>query len=127
MSICKDVSERIFGMHISPEGKIGILLSLIGLAGTGVITVEPHMTVVGWILIGVFVVGIAWLAYSHFERGAWNLWIRNQKTGETERIGNVPCNEIEPGWESDSKTLLYSTDCGRSLWFTAVARRQVIR
>jgi len=68
-----------------------------------------------------------WLAYSHFERGAWNLWIRNQKTGETERIGNVPCNEIEPGWESDSKTLLYSTDCGRSLWFTAVARRQVIR
>jgi hypothetical protein len=67
-----------------------------------------------------------WLAYSHFEHGAWNLWIRNQKTGETERIGNVPCNEIEPGWESDSKTLLYSTDCGRSLWFTAVARRRVI-
>jgi Glycosyltransferase family 87/WD40-like Beta Propeller Repeat len=67
-----------------------------------------------------------WLAYSHFERGAWNLWIRNQKTGKTERIGNVPCNEIEPGWEGDSKTLLYSTDCGRSLWFTAVARRQVI-
>jgi hypothetical protein len=67
-----------------------------------------------------------WLAYSHFERGAWNLWIRNQKTGETKRVGNVPCNEIEPGWESDSKTLLYSTDCGRSLWFTAIARRQVI-
>ncbi len=67
-----------------------------------------------------------WLAYSHFERGAWNLWIRNQETGETRRIGNVPCNEIEPGWESDSKTLLYSTDCGRSLWFTAVARRRVI-
>jgi Glycosyltransferase family 87/WD40-like Beta Propeller Repeat len=67
-----------------------------------------------------------WLAYSHFERGAWNLWIRDQKTGETTRVGNVPCNEIEPGWESDSKTLLYSTDCGRSLWFTAVARRQVI-
>jgi Glycosyltransferase family 87/WD40-like Beta Propeller Repeat len=67
-----------------------------------------------------------WLAYSHFERGAWNLWIRNQETGETKRVGNVPCNEIEPGWESDSKTLLYSTDCGRSLWFTAVARRQVI-
>jgi len=67
-----------------------------------------------------------WLAYSHFERGAWNLWVRNQKTGETKRIGKVPCNEIEPGWESDSKTLLYSTDCGRSLWFTAIARRQVI-
>jgi len=67
-----------------------------------------------------------WLAYSHFEHGAWNLWIRNQTTGETKRIGDVPCNEIGPGWESDSKTLLYSTDCGRSLWFTAVARRKVI-
>ncbi len=67
-----------------------------------------------------------WLAYSHFERGAWNLWIRDQSTGATRRIGYVPCNEIQPSWESDSKTLLYSTDCGRSLGFTAVARRTVI-
>jgi len=67
-----------------------------------------------------------WLAYSHFERGAWNLWIRDQSTGATRRVGNVPCNEIQPSWESDSKTLLYSTDCGRSLGFTAVARRRVI-
>ena len=67
-----------------------------------------------------------WLAYSHFERGAWNLWIRDQNTGATRRIGDVPCNEIQPSWESDSKTLLYSTDCGRSLGFTAVARRRVI-
>jgi Tol biopolymer transport system component len=67
-----------------------------------------------------------WLAYSHFERGAWNLWIRDQGTGATRRVGNVPCNEIQPSWERDSKTLLYSTDCGRSLGFTAVARRRVI-
>lgn len=67
-----------------------------------------------------------WLAYSRFEGGAWNLWIRDQNTGATQRIGNVPCNEIQPSWESDSKTLLYSTDCGRSLGFTAVARRKVI-
>ncbi|MBB5315564.1 glycosyltransferase 87 family protein [Tunturibacter empetritectus] len=67
-----------------------------------------------------------WMAYSHFDRGAWNLWIRNQQTGETRRIADVPCNQIEPSWETDSKTLLYSTDCGRSLWFTAVARRRVV-
>lgn len=66
-----------------------------------------------------------WLAYSHLRNGVWNLWVRNQATGETRRIGNVPCNEIEPAWESDSKTLLYSTDCGRSLWFTAVGRRTI--
>lgn len=67
-----------------------------------------------------------WLAYSHLDHGVWNLWIRDQNTGLSERIGNVPCNEIQPSWESDSKTLLYSTDCGRSLWFTAIARRRVI-
>jgi Tol biopolymer transport system component len=67
-----------------------------------------------------------WLAYSHFEDGAWNLWIRDQQTGATRRIGNVPCNQIQPNWEGDSKTLLYGADCGRALWFTAIARRRVV-
>lgn len=67
-----------------------------------------------------------WMAYSKFEHGAWNLWVRDQRTGATRRIGNVPCNELQPAWEDDSKTLLYGTDCGRSLWFTAVARRRVL-
>jgi hypothetical protein len=67
-----------------------------------------------------------WLAYSRFDRGVWNLWLRNQQSGETRRIANVPCNQIEPSWENDSKTLLYATDCGRSLWFTAIARRRVV-
>jgi hypothetical protein len=67
-----------------------------------------------------------WLAYSHFESGVWNLWLRDRSTGSNRRVGDVPCNEIQPSWEGDSKTLLYSTDCGRSLWFTAIARRRVI-
>jgi hypothetical protein len=56
----------------------------------------------------------------------WNLWVRNQSTGATRRIADVPCNQIESSWEDDSETLLYGTDCGRSLRFTAIARRQVI-
>jgi hypothetical protein len=68
-----------------------------------------------------------WLAYSHLEDGAWNLWLRDQKTGATRRVADLPCNQIQPSWESDSKTLLYATDCGRSLWLTALARRRVIR
>lgn len=67
-----------------------------------------------------------WLAYSHLEHGTWNLWVRNQQTGATRRIADVPCNQIEPSWEDDSKTLVYATDCGRSLWFTAVSKRRVI-
>ncbi len=68
-----------------------------------------------------------WMAYSHLDHGMWNLWLRDQRTGTTRRIADVPCNQIESSWESDSKTLLYSTDCGRSVWFTAVARRRVIQ
>jgi hypothetical protein len=67
-----------------------------------------------------------WMAYSRLQHGVWNLWIRDQRTGESHRIGDVPCNEMQPSWESDGKTLLYATDCGRSVWFTAVAQRRVI-
>jgi hypothetical protein len=67
-----------------------------------------------------------WMAYSHLEDGMWNLWMRDQRTGSTRRLANVPCNQIQPSWEESSKTLLYGTDCGRSLWFTAVARRTVL-
>lgn len=67
-----------------------------------------------------------WLAYSRIERGVWNLWLTDLATGATRRIEDVPCNQIQPSWERDGKTLLYGTDCGRSLWFTAVARRSVL-
>ena len=67
-----------------------------------------------------------WMAYSRFDRGVWNLWLRDQRTGATQHIVDEPCNQIQPAWETDSKTLLYSTDCGRSLWFTAISRRRVI-
>jgi Tol biopolymer transport system component len=67
-----------------------------------------------------------WMAYSHLDHGAWNLWLRDQGSGAIRRIADVPCNQIEPAWVGGSKTLLYGTDCGRSLWFTAVARRRVI-
>ena len=67
-----------------------------------------------------------WMAYSRLEDGMWNLWLRDQRTGSTRRLADVPCNQIQPSWEDGSKTLLYGTDCGRSLWFTAVARRRVV-
>ncbi|MGD0631927.1 MAG: glycosyltransferase 87 family protein [Terracidiphilus sp.] len=67
-----------------------------------------------------------WMAYSHLEHGVWNLWILDRQTGATRRVADVPCNQIEPSWEADSKNVVYANDCGRSLWFTAIARRRVI-
>ncbi len=67
-----------------------------------------------------------WMAYSRLEHGMWNLWLRDQRSGATRRVADIPCDQIQPSWEDDSATLLYATDCGRSLWFTAIARRRVI-
>jgi hypothetical protein len=67
-----------------------------------------------------------WMAYSHLEHGVWNLWVRDQRTGATRRVADVPCNQLRPAWENDSSTLLYATDCGRSLWLTAIARRRIV-
>ncbi|HEY1965086.1 MAG TPA: glycosyltransferase 87 family protein [Acidobacteriaceae bacterium] len=68
----------------------------------------------------------AWMAYSHLDRGVWNLWLRDQRSGESRRIADIPCNQMQPVWEDDSRTVLYGADCGRSLWFTAISRRRVI-
>jgi Tol biopolymer transport system component len=67
-----------------------------------------------------------WLAYSLFHSGAWNLWLLDRVTGNKRRLTETDCNQIEPSWEADSKTLLYASDCGRALWFTAICRRRVI-
>jgi Tol biopolymer transport system component len=67
-----------------------------------------------------------WLAFSRFAHGNWNLYLRDLQTGAMRRLTDAPCNQIQPSWEADSKTLLYASDCGRALWFTAIARRQFL-
>jgi Tol biopolymer transport system component len=67
-----------------------------------------------------------WLAYSKLDRGVWNLWLRDLRNGTARRITDVDCNDISPAWQTDSKTLIYASDCGRALWFTALYQRQVI-
>ncbi|MGA3223722.1 MAG: glycosyltransferase 87 family protein [Acidobacteriaceae bacterium] len=67
-----------------------------------------------------------WLAYSGFVSGNWNLFLREFRTGEVRRLTTALCNQIEPAWLGDSKTLVYGSDCGRALWFTAICRRRVL-
>jgi Glycosyltransferase family 87/WD40-like Beta Propeller Repeat len=67
-----------------------------------------------------------WLAYGRQDRGVWNLWLMDLHTHEIHRITNEECNDITPSWEPDSQTLVFASDCGRALWFTALYRRRVI-
>jgi Glycosyltransferase family 87/WD40-like Beta Propeller Repeat len=68
-----------------------------------------------------------WLAYSQLQRGSWNLWLRNLTDGKTDRLTYAECNDTEPVWSEDSRTLFYASDCGRGLWLSALCRRRVVR
>jgi len=68
----------------------------------------------------------SWLTYSQLQGGSWNLWLRNLSSGETRRLTNAACNSTEPAWAADSQTLIYASDCGRALWFSALCRRRII-
>jgi hypothetical protein len=68
-----------------------------------------------------------WLAYSRMHSGAWNLWLLHLTDHTTHRLTHAPCNQVEPSWEPDSRTLLYASDCGRALGFTAICRRKVLQ
>ncbi len=63
-----------------------------------------------------------WAAFSRRERGSWHLWTHNLATGEEILLTSGGCNSIMPAWSSDSKQLIYATDCGRGLGLTALRR-----
>jgi hypothetical protein len=66
-----------------------------------------------------------WLAFSQLEGGNWNLWLRDLNSGQTQRLTHAACNAMEPAWADNSKTLVYASDCGRGLWFSALCRRRI--
>jgi tricorn protease-like protein len=66
-----------------------------------------------------------WFAYSMLQGGNWHLWLRDLRSGQTSRLTQADCNNVEPTWQSDSNTLIYASDCGRALWFYALCRRPV--
>src|SRR6202023_2088546 len=55
-----------------------------------------------------------WLAFSRLQSGNWHLWLRDLHDGRTSRLTHADCNNVELSWESDSKTLVYASDCGRA-------------
>jgi Glycosyltransferase family 87/WD40-like Beta Propeller Repeat len=66
-----------------------------------------------------------WLAFSRLQSGNWHVWLRDLHSGRTSRLTHADCNNVESTWASDSKTLVYGSDCGRALWFTALCRRRI--
>jgi hypothetical protein len=61
------------------------------------------------------------LAFSRREGGSWHLFARTLAAGYEQKLTHTPCNAISPSW-ADNHTLLYTTDCGRGVGLSAIAR-----
>ena len=66
-----------------------------------------------------------WMAYSRLHRGNWQIWVSRRDSGAERQVTTGECNSISPAWTPDSKELIYSTDCGRGVGLTALARSAV--
>jgi hypothetical protein len=68
----------------------------------------------------------AWLAFSWYQRGTWQLCLTKMGSGTVRQLTHGDCNSITPAWLPDSQTIVYATDCGRGLGMTALASTPVI-
>jgi Glycosyltransferase family 87/WD40-like Beta Propeller Repeat len=66
-----------------------------------------------------------WLAYSHEERGAWQLQLLDLRDGGRSRVTNAECNSTSPAWSPDGASLVYASDCGRGVEQTGLRRIRV--
>jgi hypothetical protein len=68
-----------------------------------------------------------WLAFSQRDHSTWQLWVQDRTTGAERRLTASDCNSTAPAWYSDSKHLVYATDCGRGYGLTALCRMEAVR
>jgi hypothetical protein len=67
------------------------------------------------------------LAFSCERSGVWQLMVMNRRTAEQHQLTTADCNSITPAWSTDSKSLIYATDCGRALGITALSKLSIER
>ncbi len=68
-----------------------------------------------------------WMTFSCQRDGVWQLVAMNRASSEQRQLTNGDCNSITPAWVSDSRSLVYATDCGRAPGITALSKLSVVR
>ena len=61
------------------------------------------------------------LAFSRRESGSWHLYVHDLVGSAEQQLTSAACNATSPSWE-DSESLLYVSDCGRTLGLSAPVR-----
>jgi hypothetical protein len=63
-----------------------------------------------------------WIAFTSMQAGPNQVWLRNLSTGQMQQLTGGNCNSESPVWELDSKSILFTSDCGRGMGIPALYR-----
>jgi hypothetical protein len=66
-----------------------------------------------------------WIAYGAVVTGSRQIWLRNVATGMARPLTAGNCNSSSPAWELDSRSIIFSSDCGRAFGLPALYRARV--
>ena len=67
-----------------------------------------------------------WLAFSCDQGGSWQLHVMTVEGTQERQLTDADCNSVAPAWTTDSKRIIYATDCGRGLGLPALAETSLI-
>lgn len=67
-----------------------------------------------------------WLAFSCEHGRSWQLHAMDLQGNQELQLSTGECNSVSPAWTTDSKRVIYATDCGRGLGLTALAEVTVL-
>jgi hypothetical protein len=66
-----------------------------------------------------------WMAFESAQDGPIHIWLRDLKSGQQKRLAGGDCNSTSPAWESDSKAIIFASDCQRAFGMPTLYRAPV--
>jgi hypothetical protein len=66
-----------------------------------------------------------WLVFTSSQSSPNQVWLRNLSTGQSLQLTGGNCNSQSPAWELDSKSILFTSDCGRGMGLPALFRAPI--
>jgi hypothetical protein len=67
-----------------------------------------------------------WQAFTSASTGSNQVWVQKLSTGKAQQLTGGNCNSQSPAWELNSRSLLFTSDCGRGIGLPALYRMQVL-
>jgi hypothetical protein len=65
------------------------------------------------------------VAFSCIGGGGTQVWVLDLKTGTRRQITRGACNNTYPAWDTDSRSLVFATDCNRGVELPALFRATI--